>query len=293
MATYQEIYPSQPLVRSDDQVKPSAASLLSLEYFEAEPNVMPTEVFDQHHILINLKNKPHRVENWRAGCHFDFTFKLNEVVITPAGIESGWRWHEQSKCIVITLDPRKLEAFVHSELGIILVQHQLHDVSQQEDEDLAHASTMLLDSLRQGGAASDVMFESLARIFLVKLVTKYGEVRTDQHEFSASFTARHFKQVLDYIEDNFSKPLQIEDIARAVGISKAHFSRLFKQAVGDSPYQFLMRYRVEQAAKMLSSSNDSIGSIAEGCGFSDQPHLTRLFKQFQGITPRAWRAQNR
>lgn len=64
---YQDVYPSSPLVRSNDRVRPLASELLALEYFEAEPGEMPTEVFAQHHILINLRDEPHRVENWRSG----------------------------------------------------------------------------------------------------------------------------------------------------------------------------------------------------------------------------------
>ena len=59
-------------MRSGDMVRQRASDLLSLEYFEADPDEMPTQVFDQHHILISLKETPHRVENWRGGEHRDF-----------------------------------------------------------------------------------------------------------------------------------------------------------------------------------------------------------------------------
>ena len=291
MATYQEIYPSPPLVRSDEKVRPSARDLLSLEYFEADPDSMPTQVFDQHHILINLKDEPQRVENWRGGEHRDFTFRKNEIVITPTGLESGWQWHERSKCIVVTLDPDKLETFAQSELGLILTKQQLCNLPQLEDEDITTAAVNLLDALRLGGSGSDVMFESLSRVFLVKLVTKYGENRSEEIEYSHNFTARHYKRVLDFVTENFGRPIQIEDLAQEVGISTSHFARLFKQVIGDTPYQFIMRYRVERAAKMLTDPKISVIDIALTCGFSDQPHLTRIFKQFRGVTPKAWRRQ--
>ncbi len=292
MRTYQEIYPSEPLMTSGDQVRPRAADLLSLEYFEAEPATMPTEAFVQHHILINLKDTPLRVENWRGGEHRDFMFHKNEIVVTPAGLKSGWRWHAQSKCIVVTLGPARLEAFTQSELGLLLTEQQLRDLPQFEDADIASAATMLLEALRLGGAGSDVMFESLARVFLVKLVQKYGEDRTDEIAFSSSFTAAHYKRVLDFAASNFGKPIQIEDLAREAGLSTSHFSRLFKSVIGDSPYQFLMRYRVERAEEMMRDPANALISVALACGFSDQPHLTRIFKQHRGVTPKAWRRAN-
>ena len=289
MKTYQDIYPSAPLLRSGDMVRPSAAGLLSLEFFEADPDMMPTQAFDQHHILISLKDEPHRVENWRAGVHRDFTFHRNEIVVTPAGIESGWRWHARSKCIVITLDPEKLEAFTQSELGVLLTNQQLRDLPQFEDADITQAAVMLLDALQHGGAGSQVMFESLARVFLVKLVQKYGEERSTEIAFSKAFTARHYKRVLDFVADNFGKPIQIEDIANEAGLSAAHFSRLFKATIGDTPHQFLMRYRVERAGEMLKDPARPVIDIALACGFADQPHLTRVFKQFKAQTPRQLR----
>nr|WP_233343158.1 AraC family transcriptional regulator [Hyphomonas sp. Mor2] len=276
-------------MRSGDQVRPRAADLLSLEYFEAEPATMPTEAYAQHHILINLKEMPHRVENWRGEAHRDFLFRQNEIVVTPAGLKSGWRWHEPSKCIVITLDPAKLETFTQSELGLLLTDQQLRDLPQFEDADITSAAVMLLEALRLGGASSDVMFESLARVFLVKLVQKYGDDRSHEIAFSSSFTAAHYKRVLDFAAQNFGKPIQIEDLAREAGLSASHFTRLFKSVIGDSPYQFLMRYRVERAAEMMMDPAKALIEIALACGFSDQPHLTRVFKQYYGQTPKAWR----
>ena len=57
---------------------------------EAAPGEMDEAVFEEHHVLINLKDEPMRVENWRDGQLRDFVFRKFEVVVTPAGVESGW-----------------------------------------------------------------------------------------------------------------------------------------------------------------------------------------------------------
>ena len=88
MVSYQDIYPSPAILRSFDIFRPRAAELLNLEYFEAEPARMPHEVFSQHHLLLNLRETPLRVENWRDASHRDFIFLPNEIVLTPAGIRS-------------------------------------------------------------------------------------------------------------------------------------------------------------------------------------------------------------
>ena len=76
---YQDIYPSSPLIDSAAIARPSAADLLTLEYFEAEPDAMPTKVFDQHHVLLNLKDEPHRVE--KHSLHRSFhTTNLSQTI---------------------------------------------------------------------------------------------------------------------------------------------------------------------------------------------------------------------
>ncbi|WP_299328870.1 AraC family transcriptional regulator [Parasphingopyxis sp.] len=282
---YQDIYPSEPLVRSEDIVRPRAADLLTLEFFEAPAARMPAEVYDQHHILINLRNEPQRLENWRDGEHRDFTYRRNEIVVTPAGVESGWLWHVTSKVIVITILPNELERFAERELGMLLTDRQLKDLPQFEDADITAAAELLLDALQSRELGSEVMYESLARVFTVKLLQRYGEEAAEDIAFSKAFTARHYKRVLDFIADNYGRSITIEDMAREAGLSESHFSRLFKRTIGDSPYQFLMRYRVERAEEMVADTARPLSEIALACGFSDQAHFTRLFKQFTGETP--------
>ena len=285
---YQDVYPEEPLINSVDIVRPLATELLTLEFFEAEPGEMPYQVFAQHHILINLRDEPHRVENWRDEEHRDFIYHKNEIVVTPAGVRSGWKWHAKSKVIVITLEPDKLEKFVQSELGILLTNKQLKDVPQFIDEDITQAGVMLMDAL-ESDVGSAVMFESFARIFLTKLVQKYGLESGEDIEFSRSFTSKHYKRVLDYIAKNYGQNIALEDLATEAGISPFHFSRLFKQTIGQSPHQFVMAYRVEQAKKMLTELDRPMIDIAHACGFADQAHFSRVFKQIQGSTPKNWR----
>lgn len=287
MSNYQNIYPCEPLIQSTNLVRPMAADLLTLEYFEAEPASMPTDKYEQHHIILNLREEPHRLENWRDGEHRDFIYHKNEIIVTPAGVASGWKWHVKTKCIIITLEPIKFEKFAQTELGILLSSGQLKNSPQFLDEDITQSGIQLLEAL-QCDLGSQVMFESFARIFLTKLILKYG-LQEAEYEFSKSFTAQDYKQVLDYIAVNYGKNILLEDMAAQASLSASHFSRLFKQTIGKSPYQFLMAYRVEQAKKMLNNPYKLMVDIAFSCGFSDQAHFSRVFKKIEGLTPKQYR----
>ncbi|MEM7776600.1 MAG: helix-turn-helix domain-containing protein [Pseudomonadota bacterium] len=285
---YQDIYPEPPLLESTRLVRTSASDLLTLEYFEAQPGTMPERVYAQHHILLNYRAEPHRVENWRDGEHRDFTYHKDEIVVTPAGMRSGWRWHATSKVIVVTLEPDKLERFAQSELGLLLTTRQLQDLPQFTDADICQAGWLLKDALETRDVGSELMFESLARVFLIKLLQKYGD-RDELPELAKGFTSRHYKRVLDYVSENFGRSVTLDTLAREAGLSPSHFSRLFKQTIGQSPMQFVISYRVEQAKKMLADPDRALIDVALSCGFADQAHFSRVFKQSAGSTPKAWR----
>ena len=287
---YADIYPSLPLLNSEALEHVSAAALMSVRYFQAEPDSMPEEVFGEHHVLLNLCDTPHRVQNRRDGQLRDFTFRKNEIIVTPAGMRSGWRWFSKSDVIVITLDPERVEAFAHRELGIILDRQQLVDLPQFNDADLCNAGVILRDALESDDLTSGVMFEAMSRVFLVKLLKKYGQQRPEELAPSARFTSDHFGRVLAFIRDNIEKTITVDDLAGRAGMSSSHFSRVFKETLGETPMQYVLAYRIEQAIVLMKDPSLQLSEVAVACGFADQAHFSRSFKQITGLTPREHRS---
>ncbi|MEX3014006.1 helix-turn-helix transcriptional regulator [Gymnodinialimonas hymeniacidonis] len=287
---YEEIYPSLPLLNSDGLEHTSAASLLSVRYFQAEPDSMPTEAFAEHHVLLNLKDEPHRVQNTRDGELRDFTFSKHDIIVTTAGMRSGWRWFAQSDVIVVTLDPARVQRFAETELGLLLDSRQFKDLPLFSDADLCAAGVMLRDALEADDMTSAVMFEALSRVFLVKLLQRYGKRRPEQVALSARFTSAHYNRVLAFIRANLDQTITLDELASEAGMSPSHFSRLFKETVGTPPMQYVMAYRIEQSLEMMTEQGRALGDIALACGFADQAHFSRSFKQLMGTTPRQYRA---
>jgi AraC-like DNA-binding protein len=80
-------------------------------------------------------------------------------------------------------------------------------------------------------------------------------------------------------------------MAEVAGLSPAHFSRLFKQVIGDSPVPVRDGLsRSSRRKKMLADRERSLIDVALSCGFSDQPHFNRIFKRLTGATPKEYRA---
>lgn len=153
-----------------------------------------------------------------------------------------------------------------------------------------NAGGILRDALETDDMSSAVMFEAMSRVFLVKLLQKYGKRRLDELELSARFTSVHYQRVLSYVQQRLDQTITVDQLASEAGMSASHFSRVFKETLGSTPMQFVMAYRIEQAIKKMNDAGRPLGDIALACGFADQAHFTRSFKQVTGQTPRAYRA---
>lgn len=91
---------------------------------------------------------------------------------------------------------------------------------------------------------------------------------------------------LKRISQNYAdSTLGIEQLASANGLSRAHFSRLFKKQMGCSPYRYLLNFRMNNAAELLTSTKITIKTISGMSGFSHYPHFCSKFKEYFGCTP--------
>jgi AraC-like DNA-binding protein len=103
-------------------------------------------------------------------------------------------------------------------------------------------------------------------------------------------TARHLLRAKDLADARFAEPLDVDDLARAAGLSRAHFSREFRRAFGDSPHAYLLTRRLERAAAMLRTTDWSIAHICVAVGLSSVGSFTTSFVRTFGVTPTGYRA---
>ncbi len=87
------------------------------------------------------------------------------------------------------------------------------------------------------------------------------------------------------MQGNLGTALSVEQMAREAGLPPARFTRAFKVSTREAPYQYVMRCRLEEARRSLAHPCPDILNVALSSGFSDQAHLTRLFKRRYGVTP--------
>ena|SRR5919201_1214580 len=102
--------------------------------------------------------------------------------------------------------------------------------------------------------------------------------------------ARHLTRAKDLADARYFERLTVSDLARAAGLSRAHFSREFRKAFGESPHSYLLTRRLERAAALLRNTDHSVTDICFAVGLSSVGSFTSSFTRAYGRSPTAYRA---
>ena len=117
-------------------------------------------------------------------------------------------------------------------------------------------------------------------------------VLTRQHPVNDAGLPRHrdgLELALSYIRANYNRRIGVDDIVGRTNISKYYFLRLFKAYTGMGLYEYLNNHRVDMAKKLLRTSDQTVGGVAQAVGFTDVNSFIRYFKKVAGVTPDVFR----
>jgi len=101
--------------------------------------------------------------------------------------------------------------------------------------------------------------------------------------------ARHLLRAKDLADARYFEPLGVDDLAHAAGLSRAHFSREFRRAFGESPHAYLLTRRLERAAALLRTTDRSVADVCFSVGLQSVGSITTSFTRTFGVPPQAYR----
>lgn len=146
-----------------------------------------------------------------------------------------------------------------------------------------------LSEMTTNGLGGKLYTESLANLFAIHLLRNYCTTPATIRTYEGGLSKFQLKPALDYIKDNLNNELSLETIASELNLSHYYFCSLFKQSIGVSPWQYVIKQRVERAKQLLKNSELAISEVALACGFSNQSHLNKHFSKATGIAPNRYR----
>ena len=139
-----------------------------------------------------------------------------------------------------------------------------------------------------GKLLTDSLFSSLLLALVARPAPPYPPPRVRER-----MTPVQYKRVTEYLHACFQADIGLRDLAAVAGLSASHFSRCFKAASGTSPYRYLLNLRIGRSKVLLETTSLDMSSIAQQVGFEDQSQFTKNFRRVTGVTPSAYRIEQR
>ena len=133
--------------------------------------------------------------------------------------------------------------------------------------------------------SGDVRQLSSLMAFLAELIDRFGKAPPEHKK-----GYRYVEKSVRFIDFNYSRSINIDDIAANVGISRSHLYRLFMEHFSLPPNEYLIRYRISKAAQMLEGGGVTVSEAAFSAGFADQLYFSRVFKKYKGVPPSRYAA---
>jgi AraC family transcriptional regulator len=161
-----------------------------------------------------------------------------------------------------------------------------------QDPLLAEIAYAIVSELQSETSAGRLLAETLASSLAARLIQNHvhpSPVQAFPLTMKRGLDRCRLSRVLDYIEDNLEGNLRLDRLASIACLSRFHFARAFKAAVGQSPHQYVSVKRLERAKALLKQGDQSLVDIAFALNFSCQANFTRAFRQATGQTPGQYR----
>ncbi len=222
---------------------------------------------------------------WQSG-----TVERGVISLLTRAEQSIWRWDGpiEVKHIYVTHDT--IERTANQVFDKAFDRLRIEDRVRAEDAVIPLLLRALEREVEGTGVGERLYVDAIRTQIAIHLLRHYADVAFRQHR-SGAFSPRLRRAIIDYIDANLAQTITLDDLAALAGLSSYHFARRFKAELGMPPHSYVVARRVERAERLLKDIRVPLKLVAAECGFTDQSHLSRVFRRMRGVTPNA--ARNR
>jgi len=157
------------------------------------------------------------------------------------------------------------------------------------DETLAHLSFACAEMLSARTADNAKRVAGLAHLLAIYVAEKYTNVASQRPVYRGGLPIVRLRKIEDYVHAHVSESISIDSLAELAELSAFHFSRVFKQATGITPLQFVTRERMLQAQQLIRETSRSLIEIALEVGYTSPSHFAQVFRRTVGMAPTEFR----
>ena len=223
------------------------------------------------------------------------TFYLAPVLLrhtygVPPGVAGVLVWvcrQEPAASLPSTVSPALLVHAVSTALPVKYVELIPHFGTG--DPLLHHIALVLQTTSNAGSAAERLYAEILTNALAVHLLRRYAACKHTEPTLTEGLSPAKLRRTIAYIQAHLEQELSLTTLAALVHLSPDHFARLFKQATGQTPHQYVLSCRIAYAKQLLAETDIPLSEISLRVGCTDQSYFTALFRKHVTMTPKAYR----
>jgi len=130
---------------------------------------------------------------------------------------------------------------------------------------------------------------SVEQAMAVTLVNGHAVRHRPVQIYRGGLGSARLRRIKEFVYARMEDDLSLDDMAQSVGLSTAHFARMFRKSTGETPHQFVLRQRLERAKAMLRAPHARVLDVAVACGFKTQQHFAQAFRDLWGVSPTKYR----
>ena len=232
--------------------------------------------------------EPYRSEMTIGGKVITALMDNTKVSIVPAGLMRKVLRNREAPVEVtaIFLDPLAVTHIARAQTGVdfpeIIPQFGISDP-------LIRSIGMMLDAELSAERPSPRIYaESLVSALAAQIFAKYTRPVANEN-YRRCTQSPQLRRSIEFINQNLDKNLSLGDVAAIAHMSKYHFAKSFREAIGIPPHQYLVKMRMEKARKLLKDHTMSLEEVAWGVGYADKGHFANQFLRIVGTTPKRYR----
>jgi AraC family transcriptional regulator len=140
-----------------------------------------------------------------------------------------------------------------------------------------------------GFPSGRLFLDSLEQAMAVALVNGHAVRHRPVQLYRGGLGSARLRRIRELVRAKMEDDLSLDEMAESVGLSTAHFARMFRKSTGETPHQFVLRQRLERAKAMLRAPDARILDVAVACGFKTQQHFAQVFRDIWGVSPTEFR----
>jgi AraC family transcriptional regulator len=152
------------------------------------------------------------------------------------------------------------------------------------------AMVAAVDAEMVAGFPSGRLFlDSVEQAMAVALVNGHAVRHRPVQIYRGGLGSARLRQIKELVHAKMEDDLSLDEMAQSVGLSTAHFARMFRKSTGETPHRFVLRQRLERAKAMLLAPDARVLDVAVACGFKTQQHFAQVFRDVWGVSPTEYR----